>query len=139
MKFLTSREARRRAWPKTALSNAFRTPYPNERKRDPRSDSLTSSELFMRQQPCPVRQDGGRVELVRRAARGVLRRASREENKLDVDPGAARETRLPQATLCHAFSVEKPTTDSLPEDQKASFFQSFNNIEMVNARSLWHG
>ena len=35
-----------------------------------------------------------------------LRRASREENKLNVDPGVARETRLPQAILSHAFSVK---------------------------------
>jgi integrase len=35
-----------------------------------------------------------------------LRRASREEIQLDADPGVARETRLPQATLCHAFSVK---------------------------------
>ena len=35
----------------------------------------------------------------------TFRRASREELKLDVNPGVARETRLPQAILFHAFSV----------------------------------
>ena len=35
-----------------------------------------------------------------------LRRASRERNELQNDPGVARETRLPQAALCHAFSVK---------------------------------
>jgi hypothetical protein len=29
-----------------------------------------------------------------------------KKSKLDLDPGVARETRLPQATLGHAFSVK---------------------------------
>jgi hypothetical protein len=41
-----------------------------------------------------------------------LLRASREKNKLDVDPGVAHETRLPQATISHAFSVKMRTRAS---------------------------
>jgi hypothetical protein len=66
--------------------------------------------------------------------RNALRRAAREEIKLHLDPGVARATRLPQATLCHAFSVKIGVARATRLPQ-AILFHAFSVKTGVDARN----